>query len=77
MSDVVRWFDHKGNVIEAPRAATRRATAYGPYDQLTHWVMGEQVPEPQHQAITLCGRRVLEVPGRGDVTCAECIEAAQ
>jgi hypothetical protein len=71
-----RWFDHRGYIIEAPWVPTERATSYGQYDQLTHWVFGRQSETAVHQAITLCGKRVHEIPGRGEVTCAECIEAA-
>jgi hypothetical protein len=74
---VARWFDHRGDIIEAPWADTPRNTAFGPYDQLTHWIFGEQSETPQYQAITLCGKRVLEAPGRGDVTCSECVEDAR
>jgi hypothetical protein len=76
MATIARWFDHKGDIIEAAWAPTKRATAYGQYDQLTHWVFGEQSETAWHQAITLCGKRVHEIPGRGEVTCAECLEAA-
>jgi hypothetical protein len=73
---VARWFDHKGNIIEAPWADTPRATTYGQYDQLTHWMFGEQHETAQFQALTLCGKRAGEIPGRGEVTCPECIEAS-
>lgn len=48
---LARWFDHKGGIIEAPWAETPRATAYGPYDRLTHWVFGEQSETAWHQAV--------------------------
>lgn len=72
--DVYRWFDHRGNVIEAP-ATPGRPTAYGTYDQLNHWMFGQPSSTARFQAMTLCGKRAHEVPGRGDVDCPECIEA--
>jgi len=73
--DVWRWFDHNGDVIAAPATAAERATAYRWDDRRTHWVFGAPSAVAQAQAITLCGKRALEVPGRGDVDCPECIEA--
>jgi hypothetical protein len=70
---VFRWFDHNGNVISAP-AAEGRPTAYRWDDQRTHAMLGTPSETPVMQALTLCGKRALEVPGRGEVDCPECIE---
>lgn len=69
-----RWFDHNGNVVSAPATDTR-PTAYRWDDQRTHWMFGEPSEVPRFQALTLCGKRALEVPGRGEVDCSECIDA--
>ncbi len=77
MTDTVRWFDHQGNVVEAPAPPEgQRSTAYRWDDQYTHYMFGQAIAVPMFQAMTLCGKRALEVPGRGEVTCTECIEAA-
>lgn len=68
-----RWFDHEGNVVEAP-AAPGRPTAYRWDDQRTHWMLGTPSATPTIQALTLCGKRALDVPGRGVVDCPECVE---
>jgi hypothetical protein len=73
MTDVWRWYDHKGGIIEAP-ATEGRPTAYRWDDQCTHWMFGQPTSAPSFQALTLCGKRALEVPGRGEVNCTECIE---
>ncbi len=76
-TEVLRWFDHQGNIIEAsapPDGA--RPTAYRGDDQRTHYMFGRATSTPMFQAMTLCGKRALEVPGRGEVNCTECIEAA-
>lgn len=75
MTDIWRWFDHRGGIIETP-ATEPPPTVYGPYDQLNHWMFGDPSAVATFQALTLCGKRALEVPGRGAVDCPECIEIA-
>jgi hypothetical protein len=70
--NVWRWFDHKGRIVSAP-ATTGRPTAYRWDDNWTHWMFGTPSSEATFQALTLCGKRALEVPGRGQVTCPECL----
>jgi hypothetical protein len=70
---VARWFDHQGQVIEAPWVEGR-ATAYRWDDQRTHAVFGRQSEVAVHQALTVCGLRALEIPGRGAVNCPACLE---
>lgn len=72
--DMWRWFDHKGGVIEAPATPGQRPTCFGPYDRLNHWMFGKPSSAAWFQAMTLCGKRAHEVPGRGEVDCPECIE---
>lgn len=67
------WFDHTGGIVSA-LATEGRPTAYRWDDQRTHWMFGTPSETPVMQALTLCGKRALEVPGRGEVDCEECIE---
>ncbi len=69
-----RWYDREGEVIEAPWVDGRQ-TAYRWDDQLNHAVFGEQSEQPVQQALTLCGKRALEIPGRGEIDCPGCTEA--
>jgi hypothetical protein len=71
---IARWFDHEGEIVEAPWVDGRQ-TAYLWTDARTHVVFGEQSETAWHQALTLCGKRALEIPGHGDVDCPECLEA--
>jgi hypothetical protein len=75
MSSVFRWFDHKGGVIEATAPADgSRPTAWRWDDCRTHHMFGTPSSVPSFQALTSCGKRALEVPGRGPVDCPECLE---
>lgn len=71
---VAQWFDHHGEIVEALWMEGRQ-TAYRWDDQWTHAVFGPQAEVAQIQALTLCGKRALEVPGHGDIDCPECLEA--
>lgn len=68
---VTHWYDHKGNIMTAPYSD--EPTGFGKYDRLTHRLM-----KPQEgrivQAVSWCGHRVHEVPGRGEIDCPECLE---
>jgi hypothetical protein len=70
---VYRWFDHKGGIIEAP-ATEGRPTCWRDDGWQAHWMFGSPSSSASFQAMTLCGRRALEVPGRGEVDCPECLE---
>ena len=72
MSDgeTMTWFDHEGNLMTAP--ASDEPTGWGRYDQLTHRIVKPQ-PGRVVQAITKCGHRAHEVPGKGEVNCPECL----
>jgi hypothetical protein len=70
--ETMTWFDHEGNPLTAP--ATTRPTGFGRFDRMTHRIM-KPSPGQTVQAVSWCGRRVHEVPGRGDVDCPECLEA--
>lgn len=48
-------------------------TGYRRDDQRTHRLMKPQ-PGQVAQAITWCGLRALEVPGRGPVDCPGCLD---
>lgn len=74
MADVYRWFDHKGGIIEAP-ATEGRPTCWRDDGRQAHWMFGKPTEHASFQAMTLCGKRAFEVPGRGAVDCPECIEA--
>lgn len=50
--------------------ATDRGTAYRWDDQRTHALF-----RGSDSALTLCGKRALEQPGRGAIDCPECLEA--
>lgn len=65
-----KWYDHEGRILEAPYSDT--PTAYRWDDQRTHRISNPTMGRLT-QAITHCGKRALEVPGRGDVDCPECI----
>jgi hypothetical protein len=72
MSDEQEWLDHEGEIVTAPQSD--RPTAYRWDDQHNHWVM-RPASGQLAQALTLCGKRALEMPGRGEVDCPDCIEA--
>jgi hypothetical protein len=78
MSDLVRWFDHRGEVVAVERPPNGgRLTAYRWDDKRNHWLFGEPAnysATPFMQALTWCGRRAMEVPGRGEVDCPECVD---
>jgi hypothetical protein len=63
------WLDWRGNIITAPYS--EEPTGYNWDDQHTHRLMRPQ-PGQLVQAVTWCGRRALEVPGRGPIDCPEC-----
>ena len=65
------WLDHKGEIMSAPHSD--EPTGYEKYAERTHRLMRPQ-PGQLIQAISWCGHRVHEVPGRGDVDCPECLE---
>jgi hypothetical protein len=58
--------DHRGEIMEAPDGTT---TCVG-YDGLTHRLFAADNPN-LIQALTRCGKRAAEVPGRGEVECTE------
>jgi hypothetical protein len=64
------FLDWRGGMIGP--APIGSPTGYGKYDQLTHRIMRPQ-PGQLIQAISRCGHRVHEVPGRGEIDCAECL----
>jgi hypothetical protein len=79
------WTGLPSNVTEVPWVPIERVRPYGRPEptehggrlrQLTRRIFGRQSEPPVHQVITLCGKRVHETPGRGDVTCAECLSKA-
>ena len=65
------WLDYKGGIMSAPYSD--EPTGYEKYAERTHRLMRPQ-PGQLIQAISWCGHRVHEVPGRGDVNCPECLE---
>ena len=65
------WMDHRGSLIGP--APLEDATGWEKYAERTHQIMRPQ-PGQLIQAISWCGRRVHEVPGRGPVDCPECLE---
>lgn len=71
MSEQTRWFDHNGQIVTAPYSD--RPTAYRWDDQRTHRI-NNPPPGQTVQAVTRCGLRALEIPGRGEVDCPECLE---
>jgi hypothetical protein len=69
---LTQWLNHKGEIMTAPYSD--KPTAYRWDDQRTHRISNP--PSGQLvQAVTRCGKRALEIPGRGEVDCPECIEA--
>ena len=65
------WLDHEGGLLgPAPLAG---ATGWEKHADRNHRIMrplaGQLV-----QAVSWCGHRVHEVPGRGPVDCPECLE---
>ncbi len=74
-TDTYRWFNHNGEILTGP-VTPGRPTTYRWDDQLTHLVFGQPSAEPQIQAMTRCGKRVLDVPGAGQADCPECLDGA-
>lgn len=64
------WLDHNGNIMTGPDDGG--PTGYRWDDQRTHRLMAAR-PGQVLQAITWCGRRALEVPGRGPIDCPACL----
>lgn len=71
---IARWFNHAGQVIEAPRTEGRQTTTIR-LTRVTHYVFGSQSETAVAQAITLCGKRAGRIPGEPDVDCPECLDA--
>ena len=71
MGEMTTWLDHEGNEMTAP--ASDEPTGFGRFDRLTHRLMRPGAGQVI-QAVSRCGRRVHEVPGRGEVDCSECLE---
>lgn len=69
-AETMTWYDHEGNLMTAP--ASDEPTGYGRYDQLTHRIVKPPIGQIV-QAVTKCGHRAHEVPGRGDINCPECL----
>jgi hypothetical protein len=68
--ETMTWYDHEGNLMSAP--ASDEPTGWGRFDRLTHRIR-KSPPGQIVQAITKCGHRAHEVPGRGEVNCPECL----
>jgi len=66
------FLDHRGGMIGP--APADNPTGWEKYADLTHRIMRPQ-PGQLIQAISWCGRRVHEVPGRGRIDCPECLRA--
>jgi len=64
------WLTWDGEIVYAPRSD--EPTGYRRDDRRTHRLMRPQAGQVV-QAVTWCGRRALEVPGRGAVDCPECL----
>jgi len=67
------WLDHTGGKLFGPAPADN-PTGFGEYDRLNHRIMQPR-PGQLIQALSWCGKRVHEVPGRGPVDCPECLAA--
>jgi hypothetical protein len=65
------WLDHRGALIGP--APLDDPTGWEKYADVTHRIMRPQ-PGQLIQAVSWCGRRVHEVPGRGSVGCRECLQ---
>lgn len=65
------WMDHLGRLIGP--APVDNPTGWEKYAGQTHRIMRPQ-PGQLIQAVSWCGHRVHEVPGRGPVDCPECLE---
>jgi hypothetical protein len=64
------FLDHRGEMTgPAPVASP---TGWEKYADVTHRIMRPQ-PGQLIQAISWCGHRVHEVPGHGEIDCAECL----
>ena len=66
------WMNHAGDLLGP--GPVDNPTGWEKYANLTHRIMKPQRGQVI-QAISWCGRRVHEVPGRGPVDCRECLEA--
>lgn len=64
------WLDHQGGIISGPDDA--EPTGWEKHANLTHRLMRPR-PGQLIQAISWCGRRIHEVPGRGELDCPECL----
>ena len=64
------WLDHKGGLLGP--GPVDNPTGWGEYDRLTHRIMRPQSGQ-LIQAVSWCGHRVQEVPGRGEIDCPECL----
>jgi hypothetical protein len=71
VSQMTYWLDHRGGLIGP--APVSNPTGWEKYAERTHRIMRPQSGQ-LIQAISWCGHRVHEVPGRGPVDCAECLE---
>lgn len=71
LARVAYWLDHNGGLL-GPGPATN-PTGWDKYGQQTHRIMRSSASMPI-QAVSWCGHRVHEVPGRGDVDCPACLE---
>ncbi|GAA4082877.1 hypothetical protein GCM10022214_47810 [Actinomadura miaoliensis] len=67
-----QWYDHMGNILTAPYSD--EPTGWRRDDRFTHRLMKPSTSGPV-QAITWCGLRVHEIPGRGEIDCPKCLEA--
>lgn len=64
------WLDHRGELIGP--GPLDSPTGWEKYANLTHRIMRPQ-PGQLVQAVSWCGHRVHEVPGRGPIDCRECL----
>lgn len=65
-----RWLTWDGQIMTAPTGAP--LTAFGTYDRLNH-ALDSDGYGALTQAVTYCGKRAHEIPGRGPVDCPECL----
>ena len=71
MSQMTYWMDHEGNLLGP--GPVDEPTGWEKYAECTHRIMKPQTGQFV-QAISWCGHRVHEVPGRGPVDCQECLD---
>lgn len=65
----MRRYDHVGNIVEFPDGTT---TCWNG-DGYTHHLFAAN-QGVMMQALTWCGRRANEFPGRGPIDCPQCLE---